>query len=96
MNRLQYYALASTCTSSGYKTMGYDALGDITSKSDVGTYTYSGSGAGPHAVTGITGTVNGVTNPTFTYDGNGNMTSGAGRSITWTSFNMASSIVDGS
>lgn len=33
---------------------GYDALGDITSKSDTGTYSY-GSSASPHAVTSISG-----------------------------------------
>ena len=94
-------ASVSSCTASGTnivdKTLGYDALGDITSKSDVGTYAY-GSGAGPHAVTGITGTVNGVTNPTYTYtyDADGNMTAGAGRSVTWTSFNMAAQVVEGS
>ncbi|HEY5048236.1 MAG TPA: RHS repeat-associated core domain-containing protein [Rhizomicrobium sp.] len=40
--------------------------------------------------------VNGVVNPTFSYDANGNMTAGAGRSIGWTSFNMAASVTDGS
>ncbi|HEV2365327.1 MAG TPA: FG-GAP-like repeat-containing protein [Caulobacteraceae bacterium] len=77
-------------------TGSYDAEGDITSKSDVGSYTYSGVGAGPHAVTSVVGTVNGVTNPTFAYDADGNMTSGAGRSYGWTSYNMAGSVVDGS
>jgi hypothetical protein len=67
LNRLTNYALSSTCTASGGKTVGYDALGDITSKSDVGTYTYPTAGNPlPHAVSSITGTVNGVTNPTYT------------------------------
>ena len=39
--------------------------------------------------------MNGVTNPSFAYDANGNMTSGAGRTISWTAFNMASQIVEG-
>jgi RHS repeat-associated protein len=102
LNRLTNYAVGSSCTSasSGYiaKTVGYDALGDITSKSDVGTYSYPASGASsvrPHAVSGITGTVNGVVNPTFTYDANGNMLSGDGRTMTWTSTNMASSVTEG-
>jgi hypothetical protein len=55
-----------------------------TSKSDVGTYTYT---SGTHRVASISGTINGVTNPTFAYDANGNMTSGAGVSSTWMSFN---------
>ncbi|MGH7017673.1 MAG: hypothetical protein ACRED8_11420, partial [Caulobacteraceae bacterium] len=60
----------------------YDAEGDILTKSDVGTYSY-GSGAGPHAVTSIAGTLNGVANPTFAYDANGAMLSGAGRSFAY-------------
>jgi len=40
--------------------------------------------------------VNGVVNPSYTYDTNGNMTAGAGRSVTYTAFNMAASIVQGS
>jgi RHS repeat-associated protein len=98
LNRLVNYAIASTCTSSGDKTVAYDSLGDISSKSDVGTYTYptSGSGSGrPHAVSSIAGTVNGVVNPTFTYDANGNMTAGDGRTVTYTSFNMAASVSEG-
>ncbi|HXC55051.1 MAG TPA: RHS repeat-associated core domain-containing protein [Rhizomicrobium sp.] len=103
LNRLTNSATAasspSLCSSTGggitSKTVAYDQLGNITSKSDVGSYTYSGSGAGPHAVTSITGTVNGVTNPTYTYDNNGNMTAGAGRSVGYTSFNMANSIAQG-
>ncbi|HEY5048238.1 MAG TPA: hypothetical protein VII49_09480 [Rhizomicrobium sp.] len=96
LNRLLNYDLSSNCTASGYTHMGYDALGDITSKTGVGSYSYPPAGQPqPHAVSGITGTVNGVVNPTFSYDANGNMTAGAGRSIGWTSFNMASSVTDG-
>ena len=54
-----------------------------------------GGTAGPHALTSIVGTYNGVTNPTFAYDADGNMSSGGGRNVTVTSFNMAASIVDG-
>jgi RHS repeat-associated protein len=39
--------------------------------------------------------VNGVTNPSYTYDANGVMTLGAGRSVVPTSFNMARSITEG-
>lgn len=56
---------------------------------------YGAGAAGPHAVSSITGTVNGVTNPTFTYDANGNMTGSAGRSVTYTAFNMAAQITQG-
>ena len=102
-------ATPSSCTASGTgiidKIIGYDAagLGNIASKSDVGTYSY-GSGAGPHAVTAITGSYLGLTNPVLGYDANGNMTcvssaSSCGgtvaRSVSYTSFNMAGSIVQG-
>ena len=102
LNRLTKSALAvgsdpgTACTGGTVKTIGYDAIGNITSKSDVGTYSYPAPGSSlPHAVSSITGTVNGVTNPTYAYDGNGNMTSGAGRTVTLSSFNMALSIVQG-
>lgn len=47
------------------------------------------TGAGPHAVTA-------AGSATYAYDANGNMTSGAGRTIAWTSFNKPSSITSGS
>jgi len=69
----------------------YDALGNITSKSDIGAYSYgmtsgrncSNNHAGPHAVTRITGSKN----TDYCYDNNGNMLSGDGRTIDYTSFN---------
>jgi RHS repeat-associated protein len=93
----------------------YNEIGSITYKSDVstsipgGTYSYPTSGVGsvrPHAVSSITGTVNGLTNPLFSYDANGNLTqvNGAGsnpcptplaageRCITYMSFNLPSTI----
>ena len=107
LNRLTNSATGAsgvtTCTSSGTgittKTVGYDQLGNITTKSDVGTYSYPVSGSGsirPHAVSSITGTVNGVTNPSYTYDSNGNMTVGAGLTATYMSFNLTSSLTEGS
>jgi len=91
-------ATAVSATANTLSSFAYDSIGNMVTKSDVGAYTYNASGAGsirPHAVASITGTVNGVVNPTFTYDANGNMLSGAGRTITWTSFNMPSQIVKG-
>ncbi|HTQ13889.1 MAG TPA: FG-GAP-like repeat-containing protein, partial [Rhizomicrobium sp.] len=80
------------------RATAYDAAGNMTKHYAVCTtascMTY-GSGAGPHALTGITGTYNGVTNPTLTYDSNGNMTAGVGESYAWTSYNMVSSITKG-
>jgi RHS repeat-associated protein len=79
------------------KSVSYDGDGNITYKSDVGTYNYTAAGsAQPHAIQSITGTVNSgsgyVTNPSYAYDNNGNMLSGGGRSISYTATNQASSM----
>ncbi|HYB81050.1 MAG TPA: RHS repeat-associated core domain-containing protein, partial [Mycobacterium sp.] len=76
------------------KTFSYSAIGNLLSKSDVGTYSYPPAGGPlPHAVTSISG---GTISTTFTYDANGNQTSGLGRSIAWTSYNTPASITQGS
>ena len=62
--------------------VNYDALGNITFKTGVGTYTYGAGSAGPHAVTSISS----PKNKTYSYDANGNMTSGDGRTIRYTAF----------
>jgi RHS repeat-associated protein len=64
-------------------TVQYDALGNITHKSDVGAYTYGR----PHGVTK-------AGSNSYTYDANGNQLSGAGRTNTWTSYNLPSQIVE--
>ena len=62
------------------KTYDYDRLGNITQKSDVGSYTYGSCNAGPHAVceTGSN---------SYTYDANGNMLTGGDKAVTYTPFN---------
>ncbi|MCA3000433.1 MAG: hypothetical protein ING75_17730 [Rhodocyclaceae bacterium] len=71
----------------------YDAVGNLTSKTGVGTaggnlgatYLYPAQGSSairPHAVDSIPGI------GSFAYDDNGNLLSGAGRSLTWTSFQL--------
>ncbi|WP_299390697.1 RHS repeat-associated core domain-containing protein [Pelagibius sp.] len=92
LNRLKSTTLTDTAT---LQTLGtpvtytYDALGNITNKSDVGAYTY-GTGApgqpGPHAVVTAGGS-------SYTYDANGSMVSGAGKTTTWTPFNKPKLIV---
>jgi RHS repeat-associated protein len=75
------------------KTFTYDPIGNLLSKSDVGTYTYPLAGSMlPHAVSVVAGTIN----STFSYDLNGNQTAGLGRSISYTSYNKPSSIAQGS
>ena len=89
-----------TLTDSGCSTptFVYDAgvagPGNITSQAGVGTYTYPAPGQiRPHAVSSITGAFNGISNPSFTYDGNGNMTGrAASANIAWSSYNYPTAI----
>ena len=69
-------------------TVAYDSIGNISNKSDVGTYTY---GARPHAVTQVAGALN----ASYAYDANGNLMSGAGRTVTYTSYNLPTQITQG-
>ena len=71
------------------KTYDYDSIGNITFKSDVGSYLYGQGGAGPHQVTT-------AGSNTYQYDKNGNQVSGNGRTMTYTSFNKPLSITKGS
>jgi RHS repeat-associated protein len=93
--------LGTSVTTATVITWDYNEIGNIRSRSDVGTYKYPLSGASavrPHAVTGITnenglpGVVNGLSSPTYAYDANGNLTSATGRTVTWTSFNKVDTI----
>ena len=74
------------------KTFAYDSIGNITTKSDVGSYTYPLPGsARPHAVIEVSGSLN----ATYSYDANGNLTAGAGRTVTYASFNLPTQITRG-
>jgi RHS repeat-associated protein len=84
---------SSTVNLSPTKTFTYDEIGNLLSKSDVGTYSYPAPRSSlPHAVMGVSG---GSISATFTYDQNGNQTSGLGRSIVYTSYNKPASITQG-
>lgn len=85
LDRLEQATIAGI----GARTYAYDARGNLTQRSNVGSYTYGENGAGPHAVTTAGG-------QTYSYDANGNMIGGAGRSITWNSFNKPVRIAKGS
>jgi RHS repeat-associated protein len=90
LNRLQ----TSQVQGGALQTFTYDATGSITSKTGTGTYTYPTPGAGavrPHAVS----TVSSLSG-TFGYDNDGNLLSGAGRTASWTLFDMPSQITKGS
>ena len=88
LNRIKTAELDSVQTLS----VNYNNIGNITSKSDVGTYTYGEGSAGPNSVTTITGARPGA----FSYDANGNMYSRAGDTITWYSYNKPNRINYGS
>lgn len=99
LNRLKVETRSGGALTSA-QTIGwtYDSTGNITSRSDIGTYSYPTPGSAsvrPHAVTSIAGTVNYNVNPTFTYDNVGNMMSGLGRQYSWTSFNKPAQILSG-
>jgi len=64
----------------------YDALGNRTWSSDLGTY--QTNSARPHAVTRIVGDRSGVDDRIFGYDENGNMTLRDGAQIQWTEDNQ--------
>ncbi|HED52094.1 MAG TPA: hypothetical protein ENI83_00930, partial [Gammaproteobacteria bacterium] len=78
----------ATLAGIGIRSYSYNALGNITSKTGVGNYTYGQNAAGPHAVTTAGSTI-------YTYDPNGNQVSGDGRVLTYTSFNKAKNISKG-
>ncbi len=94
LNRLTSSSLTGTganlyqLTGNENQSFGYDAIGNLTYKSDVGHYTYgsgmtNGGSAGVHAMISTTGAIN----ASFGYDDNGNQTGGAGRTTTWSSYN---------
>ncbi len=89
LNRLTQTAVQGVYST----TLTYDASGNITSKSDVGSYTYGENGAGPHAVTSIAG----LKSSQYTYDANGNRisSSATGQQIAYTSFNKPRRITQG-
>jgi RHS repeat-associated protein len=66
------------------ETVAYDPLGNITSKTGVGSYAY-GDPLHKHAVTSAGGN-------SYSYDANGNLTGGGGKSAAWTAWNMPASL----
>jgi RHS repeat-associated protein len=93
LNRLTTANLTTPSLGTQTTNVGFNAVGNIISKTGVGTYTYPAAGAGrPHAVSSVSGTVNGVANPSYSYDLNGNMQTNGAKSFTWTSFNMPATL----
>jgi RHS repeat-associated protein len=85
--------LATSSVGANEMRYTYDAVGNITSKTGVGVYTYPGQGeyaVRPHAVQSVSGIPG-----SFEYDTNGNQTLGGGRTASWTSFDMPIRITKG-
>jgi hypothetical protein len=87
LNRVHHATVAGQAR----KSFDYDPLGNILAKDTSGAYSYTAAQpetlaarerAKPHAVRSVNG------QGAARYDANGNMTSGFGRTLTWTSFNM--------
>jgi RHS repeat-associated protein len=87
------------------RSFTYNAIGNMTYKSDVGTYAYPAIGsARPHAVSSVTGGAANTITASYTYDPNGSLISASGtiypasgsvifsRTLTYTSFNMPATI----
>lgn len=77
-------------TTATLSTVAYDDIGNITSKSGVGSYVYSGSQAGC-SYSGLTAQPHAVrkagASDVYCYDANGNMVSRKGATVTWSTFN---------
>ncbi|WP_198043672.1 RHS repeat-associated core domain-containing protein [Janthinobacterium sp. 1_2014MBL_MicDiv] len=89
LNRL----ITATVAGQPMQSFRYDGIGNLLSKTGVGTgdYVYAPAGGRlPHAVKSIPGI------GTLDYDLNGNLLAGAGRALSWTSFDMPRSISKGS
>ena len=76
----------------GTQQVTYDILGNIVTKTDVGTYTYDLGR--PHAVASVDDGVGPVTS--YGYDANGNMISGGGRTVTYNPKDLPEQITNAS
>ena len=96
LNRLTTSHVSGTIDGIPYQdttTYAYDALGNLTYKSDIGSYLYGDAAktvgnAGPHAL-------HRAGSDDYVYDANGSITSGGGRTVTWSSFNKPTSFQKG-
>ena len=92
---------ATNAATGGYGTIDYkyNKIGNVTKNSKVGLYTYNTSGASstrPHAVASTRLTAGSTTTTTtYSYDANGNLVSGGGRTLTWDYENRPTQIVKG-
>ena len=88
LNRLLTTRIAGEASANVDTT--YDARGNIKTKSGVGAYAY---GAASNRLVSVT--PSGGTAVTYAYDSNGNLTSGDGRTLSYTSFDKPHTITKG-
>lgn len=98
LNRITSNTINASSVGLQTQSYGYDSIGDITSRSDLGAYTYGAVNNHPHAVSEIALAAGGKRQ--YTYDASGNLTqevqrdalgniiAAKGRTIAWSSFNM--------
>jgi RHS repeat-associated protein len=106
LNRITSNTVNSTGAGLVTQTYAYDSIGNITRRSDVGTYAYGAVNTRPHAVAQITRADGSIRQ--FTYDNSGNLVQEVerdaannviaprGRTETWTSFNMPLTLANAS
>lgn len=104
LNRLTSNTVNSSGAGLVTQTYGYDSIGNITSRSDMGAYTYGAVNNKPHAVAQIALAGGGTRQ--YIYDGSGNLTqevqrdaannviAAKGRTSTYTSFDMPVTLVN--
>jgi RHS repeat-associated protein len=102
LNRLTSATVNSSGAGIVTQTFGYNAIGNITSRSDVGTYTYGATNNRPHAVAEVqlaaggkrvyTYDANGALTNEVQYDASNNVITSKGRTEVYTSFNMPQAI----
>jgi RHS repeat-associated protein len=76
----------SSLNTANNQSFQYDDVGNVIQNSRIGAYTYPSAGAPrPHAPSAVAG-------QPMTYDANGNLTAGRGRSIVWNADNRPTSV----
>ena len=93
MSRLISATISQSGVQQSVQTYSYDAAGNVTSRTGIGSYDYTTAQPGctyqtyaqPHAVRNAGG-------KSYCYDANGNVTSRGGDAVQWTSYNQPSLI----
>lgn len=112
LNRITSASINANATGWVTTNYAYDDQGNLICKSDLSAcsatsanITYNATAYNAqnqatrtiiHAVASVTGTLHGATNPTYKYDLNGNMTSGAGFTISYATHNRVTQITHAS